>query len=702
MSESKLLYPATPVNVPAAITQPSPAFKKEVSKVMGSIVFFFIVYLLLLILSIGLVIGCVYAGLAIITNVGHWIGILAGIGIIGLGIMIFIFLIKFLFAVNKHDSSNSIEITEEEQPQLFSFIRQVAADTQTPFPKRIYLTPDVNASVFYDSGFWSMFLPVKKNLQIGLGLVNSVNVSEFKAIIAHEFGHFSQRSMKLGSFVYNVNKVIYNMLYENTGYANFLGSWASVSDVFAIFAKLTVKIAQSIQWILREVYKVVNKNYLGLSRQMEFHADAVAASVSGSNSLITGLHRVELASAGYNIALQKCDDLFKEKKISDNIYHNHKTVLKHLAKEFSLVEENGLPVVTDDFLNSNNTSRINFKDQWASHPTTEDRKKHLLDLAILAEIVIEPAWMLFKEKEQLQASLTKKVYEHLQIDKETLTVSNNIFEEKFHQDAARFDLPNEYRGFYDGRQIDMLSDEDLALLSDASELHFDEIFSVENAAISKKIKSACGDIEVLAAIEQKNIDTKTFDFDGVKYKASQAGIIKEQLDKEVKQLQEELQQWDKKAIQFFIAKARHKDNGTADILQSEYRNYFQLRQKANDYLQWMNQMFNELAPIYSGQTIQIEQINKMIADHKSNGEAVLKTKMQEWIDLGVYNSNVTGKNRIEKFIKSSYEYFSGTSFFDNELTELNVLCNESWAAVNEFLFIKFKAILDRQLQLLKN
>jgi len=38
-----------------------------------------------------------------------------------------------------------------------------------------------------------MFLPVKKNLQIGMALVNSVTVTEFKAILAHEFGHFSQK-----------------------------------------------------------------------------------------------------------------------------------------------------------------------------------------------------------------------------------------------------------------------------------------------------------------------------------------------------------------------------------------------------------------------------------------------------------------------------------------------------------------------------
>src|SRR5690606_32387706 len=125
-----------------------------------------------------------------------------GIGLAGLGVMVLFFLFKFLFKRQKIDRSGLIEITEKEHPRLFQFVRQLANETHTSFPQRIYLSPDVNASVFYNSSFWSMFLPVRKNLQIGLGLVNAVNLSEFKAIIAHEFGHFSQKSMKLGSYVY--------------------------------------------------------------------------------------------------------------------------------------------------------------------------------------------------------------------------------------------------------------------------------------------------------------------------------------------------------------------------------------------------------------------------------------------------------------------------------------------------------------------
>ena len=189
MGDLNFNYPANPVNVPASVTEPKISFKKEVTRVMGNILLFFVVYIILFLLSIGLTIACFYGGVAIIVAIPRLTTILAGLGLIGLGVMVFVFLIKFLFAVTRYDRSGIIEVNEEEQPKLFAFIRQLTKDTQTPFPKKIFISPEVNACVFYDSSFWSMFLPIKKNLQIGLGLVNSLNVSEFKAVMSHEFGH---------------------------------------------------------------------------------------------------------------------------------------------------------------------------------------------------------------------------------------------------------------------------------------------------------------------------------------------------------------------------------------------------------------------------------------------------------------------------------------------------------------------------------
>jgi hypothetical protein len=130
MPTTTFLYPPTPENVPASMTQPSATFKKEVSGVMGSIVFFFITYFLLFVLSIGLIIGCVFGGIAIIVSIPRLITIVAGLGLIGVGVMVFVFLVKFLFAVSKYDRSGIIEISENEQPLLSGFIRVYPAVDQ--------------------------------------------------------------------------------------------------------------------------------------------------------------------------------------------------------------------------------------------------------------------------------------------------------------------------------------------------------------------------------------------------------------------------------------------------------------------------------------------------------------------------------------------------------------------------------------------
>ncbi|CAN5617220.1 hypothetical protein BH10BAC2_BH10BAC2_06570 [soil metagenome] len=82
-----------------------------------------------------------------------FITLIAGLGIVAVGVSVIFFLVQFVFAVSKNENPNRIEITEQEQPQLFSFIRRLSAETKTPFPKKIFISPDVNACVFYNSSF---------------------------------------------------------------------------------------------------------------------------------------------------------------------------------------------------------------------------------------------------------------------------------------------------------------------------------------------------------------------------------------------------------------------------------------------------------------------------------------------------------------------------------------------------------------------
>lgn len=366
-----------------------------------------------------------------------------------------------------------------------------------------------------------------------------------------------------------------------------------------------------------------------------------------------------------------------------------------MAEEFKLPLQHGLPVVNDDFIQSNNLSRVNFKDQWASHPTTEDREDHLNQLAVEAEVLPDSAWVLFTNREELENSLTRKVYENVEMPADIVTVEGKEFEEKLRNDAKQYSLPEAYNGFYDNRQVAIPEAEEAI---DLQVPGFNELFNAENASLSKKINAANNDLETLKAIADKRIDTKTFDFDGMKFKQNEALTAAGKLEQEIKDMQANLALLDKKARLFFYQKAQQKGNGAYEELKNRYAEYFELRKKADAFLKQVNEMLESLQLIFSGQTISIEEINRMIGELKENHEPAFKRNLNAWIELNAFAGEPETDKKIRGFISSSYAYFSGSSFFDNELLELNTISNQSWAAVNNFLFEKFKSILELQLK----
>jgi Zn-dependent protease with chaperone function len=680
---------------PIIVVEPNKEFKKGIMLALSSIIGFVIVYLFLFFVASVLAALCIFGGYALIIAIPKWITILVGLGLAGMGIMVFIFLIKFLFAVSKKDRTSLIEISEKEQPKLFAVIRELTGQINTPFPKKIYIAPDVNASVFYNSSFWSMFFPVRKNLQIGLGLVNCLNVSEFKAVMAHEFGHFSQRSMKLGSYVYNVNRIIYNMLYENTSYGNFINSWARVGNVFALFAHITVKIVQEIQWVLKQMYSVVNKSYMQLSREMEFHADAIAAHACGSDHMISALRRAELGDSCYQLTLQKCNELLKSNKRSNNLYLTHRVVLKKCGEVNNLLITHDLPVVNAEFIERHNLSRVNFKDPWASHPTLQERADHLSRLALSIPAIDESAWVLFENTELLQAQLTNQIYKPVEIAKDAL-IDLQEFEDYYDNEIALISFPKEYKGYYQNRQIAYIDMNEL--ICERPEKDFDQLFSATHVVLPKKIEAVSNDIDLLNAIANKSLDANSFDFNGRKYHRSEAPALKEVLEKELEEDRQLLQLLDKQVIQFFYHSAMEKSQQDADILKSSYVEYFELQRDADHFMNELNQMLEGLQPIYRGQTLGIEEINDMIGNLKNSGEKAFKMHLEKWVATGAFYGDNTLLQRVQKFIDIDYAYFSGNSFFDHELFELNELARESWEVVNMFVFRKFKTLLEMQLK----
>ena len=216
-----IAYPKSPESLPKKLTALTPSYQFKAFLAVVSIILFFALYVLLV---IGLGYLAYFAFIYEMYDVNK-LTILMKIGAVAGSAMLFVFTLKFIFKLKNTRPDNRIKLSKATQPELWGFILRICDETGAPKPKNIFIDPDVNAYVSYTNMWLSLFLPIRKELTIGLGLVDSLNMSEFKAVMSHEFGHFAQSSMKIGSYIISANTIIHDMIFSRDKWDNRLDQW---------------------------------------------------------------------------------------------------------------------------------------------------------------------------------------------------------------------------------------------------------------------------------------------------------------------------------------------------------------------------------------------------------------------------------------------------------------------------------------------
>ena len=687
-----------PFNMIRKEIQLSQEFKSQATKSILAICFFIITYLIILILAVLFTGLCIAGGISLIALRPMFATIALGIGLASLGVLILIFLLKFIFKSHKIDRSHLIEINDQQEPELFKMIREIVQQVETKFPKKVYLSFNVNAAVFYDSSFWSMFLPVKKNLLIGLGLVNTVTKEELKAILSHEFGHFSQRSMKVGSYVYNVNQVIFNMLFDNKSYENIIKRWANISGYFSIFVVIAVKINEGIQWILRKLYHVVNKNYLGLSREMEFHADEIAASVTGYEPLKKSLLRLVLAENSFNNVLDYYERKSSENFKSENLYVNQTSVINFLAEENSLTITNNLPDISLEEQSKYDKSKLIIKDQWASHPTTEERINRLEKTGFLSENSSDIlANSLFSDINKLQKQITDKLFESVSYKGEIKELTSDKFFEGYKNETLTNSFSKIYNGYYDSKNPINF---DLTLNEPNNEaITFNELFSDKNVDLVYTAIALQKDIQTLNNISNKSIAIKTFDYNGTRFKRNDSGKLIEKLKPELDKLNEQIKTNDYEIYRYF--KRQEKQQNKPQKLEQLYNEFFEFDEKFDSKYELYPKILNDLH--FTGVTTPIEQI-KINFKKLVPVEEILKKEIRQLLKDNIYSDEITEeiKQNLEQYTSETLDYFGVKIYNEKNLKMLfSALHNYAYLLSRKYFLMK-KKILIYQEDLINN
>lgn len=392
-------FPAGPQSVPADLTRPTASYRRHAWFAAAALIGFALLYgsLCTWFVSTGwrLVAGA-FTG-------NHGDRVIAGL--VGLcAFVLAFFMLKALVAARRAAAPDGIEITAQDEPRLFEFLQRLAREAGAPQARRVFLTARVNAAVFYDLTLLNLIFPSKKNLEIGLGLVNVLSLSEFKAVLAHEFGHFAQRSMAVGRWVYMAQQIAAGIVAKRDALDRFLEGLSHVDIRIAWIGWILRLIIWSIRSLVESAFQLVVLAQRALSREMEFQADLVAVSLTGSDALIHALHRVEAADEAWDSTLAFANTELGRNRTTADLYAVHARVIELLGEVRGDPHFGRVPPTAAG--NDAGSARL-FKPElahpsrmWATHPFNHEREDNAKRVYVPAPRDERSAWALFADPAQ--------------------------------------------------------------------------------------------------------------------------------------------------------------------------------------------------------------------------------------------------------------------------------------------------------------
>jgi len=191
-------------------------------------------------------------------------------------------LIQCLFIkVKREDPGRPLRY--EEAPKLWELTRSVAVALGTRPVDEIRVTPGTDLAV-YENGTWRERSrdQARRVLILGVGVLNDFRLSGFRAVLAHEYGHFSHRDTAGGDVALRVNSDMMKFAYAMTAAGQ--NVWLNLGFQF-----------------LRIYHFIFRRLSYGATRMQEVLADRVAALKYGSAAFEEGLRHVILKSAQFTI-----------------------------------------------------------------------------------------------------------------------------------------------------------------------------------------------------------------------------------------------------------------------------------------------------------------------------------------------------------------------------------------------------------------
>jgi len=247
---------------------------------------------------------------------GIWGFVIFLVPVIVGGILV-LFMVKPLFAP-EGKAMEPVRLTPEQEPRLHAFVHRLCEVVGAPRPRQIVVDCDANASAGFRRGLVSL-LSNDLVLTIGLPLAGGLSLRALAGVLAHEFGHFAQRTgMRLTFVIRSVNGWFARVVYTRDSWDDAL---VSASD-WDIRVAVVVWIARFFVWVTRGVLWVLMMLGHALScfmlRQMEFDADRYEAYLAGGRVFTETARRLPLIAVGAQFAHGDLEDSLHDERLVDD------------------------------------------------------------------------------------------------------------------------------------------------------------------------------------------------------------------------------------------------------------------------------------------------------------------------------------------------------------------------------------------------
>ncbi|WP_394824516.1 M48 family metalloprotease [Pendulispora albinea] len=270
------------------------------------------------------------------------------------------------------------------EPRLRSVLQEVADRVGTRMVDRVFLTTGTDLAVTERSqGFFKLGARSERHLILGAAVLEGMPVRAFKAVLAHEYGHFKNEDTAGGGFALTMQRSLVTMILElaRGGAAHALSpAW----------------------WFVRGFHPLFLRISHGASRLQEILADRWAALAYGSESFERGLRHVIDRSIRFDAHASAALKEVIEKKVAVANFYTYtpetQTSEKDLADEFEKVYSRAAS-------------------PYDSHPPANQRIAWVNALAVQGEPAGAgeegEAWSLFGNRAGLEEQMTLRIRDNL-------------------------------------------------------------------------------------------------------------------------------------------------------------------------------------------------------------------------------------------------------------------------------------------------